>query len=179
MGASGWSYFVPYQADIKKAFYDLRQQVFERGRYYLLDVQDILPLSEDELVKRWSPPDDDPNDDHEEYREIYREYQERYSKPRPTTIEELLEWNQTEGTHTIMDIAWITDDPAVEDIMMATPLSEDQLLEFFGTTKPTRAMVEEKEDTLMGLRSRWQATYLIVYENDQPTEIFFTGFSGD
>src|SRR4051794_13947168 len=28
MGASGWSYYVPYQGDVNKALQDLRQQVF-------------------------------------------------------------------------------------------------------------------------------------------------------
>jgi hypothetical protein len=34
MGASGWSYFVPYQSDIEQALQELRQAVFERGAYY-------------------------------------------------------------------------------------------------------------------------------------------------
>jgi len=34
MGASGWSYFVPYQPDIQKALQELREVVFQRGGYY-------------------------------------------------------------------------------------------------------------------------------------------------
>ena len=33
MGASGWSYYVPYDADFAAALADLQQQVFERGEY--------------------------------------------------------------------------------------------------------------------------------------------------
>jgi hypothetical protein len=34
MGASGWSYFVPYQPDINKALQELRQKVFQEGDYF-------------------------------------------------------------------------------------------------------------------------------------------------
>src|SRR5204863_9878348 len=33
MGATGWSYFVPYEADISAALKRLRDNVFERGDY--------------------------------------------------------------------------------------------------------------------------------------------------
>jgi hypothetical protein len=33
MGASAWSYFVPYQDDVQQAFQQLRQQVFASGNY--------------------------------------------------------------------------------------------------------------------------------------------------
>jgi hypothetical protein len=33
MGASGWSYFVPYEADISVALQRLREDVFARGDY--------------------------------------------------------------------------------------------------------------------------------------------------
>jgi hypothetical protein len=33
MGASGWEYLVPYQADLQSALNDLRRQVFDSGDY--------------------------------------------------------------------------------------------------------------------------------------------------
>ena len=33
MGASGWDYFVPYEADISAALQRLREDVFARGDY--------------------------------------------------------------------------------------------------------------------------------------------------
>ena len=39
MGASGWKYFVPYQADIGKAFMELRDEVFARGDYEFFHVR--------------------------------------------------------------------------------------------------------------------------------------------
>lgn len=34
MGASGWDYVVPYQADITRALLDLQRQVFDDGEYW-------------------------------------------------------------------------------------------------------------------------------------------------
>ncbi|PWU50199.1 hypothetical protein DLE60_23765 [Micromonospora globispora] len=34
MGASGWSYTVPYQPDLNAALHELRERVFAEGRYY-------------------------------------------------------------------------------------------------------------------------------------------------
>jgi hypothetical protein len=33
MGASGWTYYAPYQEDLEHAFQTLRQQVFESKKY--------------------------------------------------------------------------------------------------------------------------------------------------
>ena len=143
MGASGWSYFVPYQEDVGKALEELRQREFEAGRYNRLD-------------EYWP------------------------EKRMPVSIDELMEWNETEGTHSIIDIFWgVADEPGTDNFAMATPLSTDELMEFFGTQQPTHAMIVEHEDEVMDYRSRWEATYVIVYKDDQPDEIFFTGFSGD
>ncbi len=143
MGASGWSYFVPYQKDVGKALEELRQQEFEAGRY-------------NQLTYLWP------------------------EKRMPVSIDELMEWNETEGTHSIIDVFWgVADEPGTDNFGMATPLSTDELMEFFGTEQPTHEMIVEHEDELMDFRSRWEATYVIVYKDGQPDEIFFTGFSGD
>ena len=49
----------------------------------------------------------------------------------------------------------------------------------FGTHEPTRAIVQQKADELMDLRERWQGTYVVVYQDGLPHEIYITGFSGD
>ncbi len=40
MGASGWSYFAPYQEDINAALQQFRRQVFESGKYFKMDYGD-------------------------------------------------------------------------------------------------------------------------------------------
>lgn len=177
MGASAWEYFTPYQPDIKKALHELRQQVFDAGDYYLFIHE--LPSTEEEYLREayaigmYTP------DDEEQLRQVYREEKERYSKPKPDTIEELFKMCTESGTHTILDIGHLADDPECNDYFTAIPLSEAQLLDLFGTTKLTRKMIEEKRRTLWSLRQNWQATYIIVYKNGKPEEIYFAGFSGD
>ncbi len=106
-----------------------------------------------------------------------------HSRQRPKTIQELLqidldehELGDKQGTHSIIDIKSISPTP---DFETAAPLSAEQLIEFFGTDKPTHAQVEAKAYELQRLRLRWQGSYLIVYRAEEPAEIFFTGFSGD
>jgi hypothetical protein len=177
MGASAWEYFTPYQADHEKAFHDLRQKLFDSGDY-LLDTP-TLPSSEEEYIEQAYSLGIYTEQDEGRLRELYRKLKARYSKPEPETIEELLEWNAESGTHTIMDVSFFTDDPDCNDLCTAIPLSQAQLLELFETTKPTHHMIIEKRSAILSLRRRSQATYIIVYKDDVPTEIFFTGFSGD
>ena len=91
------------------------------------------------------------------------------------TKEELIEYNAEEGTHSILDIDHISTTP---EFGSASPLTEGELHILFGTAKPTRTMIESV-NTYHRLRERWQGIYIIVYKDDQPNEIFFTGFSGD
>jgi hypothetical protein len=178
MGASAWEYFTPYQPDLEKAFRDLRQQVFDTGDY-LLDTPSLPPTEEEYIRQAYRMGICITEEDEERHRRIYREMKAKYSKPTPRTIEELIEWNGESGTHTIIDVTYFTDDPNSNALFTAIPLSEAQLLCLFGTTKPTHSVVVEKGTEIRGLRQRSQAAYCIVYEGDEPAEIYFAGFSGD
>jgi hypothetical protein len=59
-----------------------------------------------------------------------------------------------------------------------SPLPEADLLELFGTTKPTREMVDSNYD-LFEVLERGQGVYIVVYTDDQPSGIFFAGYSFD
>ncbi|HWU25788.1 MAG TPA: hypothetical protein VN154_05240 [Rhizomicrobium sp.] len=52
------------------------------------------------------------------------------------------------------------------------------LMEFFGTTKPTAEDVEGSDD-LFDQIERGQGVYVVVYENDEPSQIYFAGYSYD
>ncbi|MGC1273313.1 MAG: hypothetical protein WBC44_06365 [Planctomycetaceae bacterium] len=82
------------------------------------------------------------------------------------------------GTHSILDIERTATEPGFG---LATPLSAAELHLIFGTEKPERTAVREKErdGTLAGLRDRWQAAYFAVYDGETPTELVFCGNSGD
>ncbi len=184
MGATGWYYFVPYQADINQALQDLRSDVFARGEYENTSNVDIDEAAQamEKLLALYPP----------EIAEIQRQQMENLldliqslPKPRkhkpPKTIKGLLRQCAENGTHCILDIERIAAEP---DFATIWPLSDAQLMDFFGTTRPTHTMVEawaERIDPIDAepLYKRWQGIYLIVYQDDQPVEIYFEGCSGD
>src|SRR5690348_11958133 len=125
MGASGWSYFTPWQADAGKALEALRAEVFAKGefgetrrweeavRQMEAAGQDVKPLRD--LV--------------EQRRAIEAARGGGARKPR--TIEEAIEQAAEEGTHSVLDImGGISEGP---EFGTAFPAPEEWLLEAYGT----------------------------------------------
>jgi hypothetical protein len=163
MGASGWDYFVPYQQSIESALDELREQVFRSGKFFLRPQMEINP-------------DNFENAPEEIRDQLPARIEREKSFSQPTTLKALIDWNGEEGTHSIIDIERITPIPAFGS---ASPFSTNQLIEMFGTDKPERSMIEQRKSEITGMRKRWEASYIIVYKNGKPNEIFFSGFSGD
>ena len=165
MGASGWTHFVPYESDIANALNGLREQVFQSGKYYQREAfwQDMNE-------------DDYSNEDRDIREDSINWLRRMKAMKEPTTIEELILWNEEEGTHSIIDI---TDTSQMPEFGKAAPLSSEKLTDLFGTHEPTRIMVEQKIDEIIQLRENGQATYTIVYKDGLPDQIFFAGDSGD
>ncbi|MBD2311291.1 hypothetical protein H6G20_06425 [Desertifilum sp. FACHB-1129] len=109
------------------------------------------------------------------------------------SIEAALEDAEDSGTGSILDIQKVSESP---EILASWTLSTDETLALFGTDKPTRQMVEyiiiaegEPEhweetgydvyDHLWDTIGRGESRYIILYENNQPSEIFFIGYSVD
>jgi hypothetical protein len=92
-----------------------------------------------------------------------------------TSIEEAIEEADADGTRSILDMMEVASSP---DYNVVAPLPEDDLRELFGTDKPTREMIEES-DELYDALERGQGVYIIVYRDEQPSEIFFAGYSFD
>jgi len=168
MGASGWQYFVPWEKDVGRALATLRNEVFRQGKY-------------------WSP-----------------------TKRKPATIEKLLEKCAESGTHSILDVNRITTEPhppslntffqsfvaeghtpTAEEVAAyltevgrasgsVTALPEDLVRQACGTTKPTRAQLEEALPGWIGVSPRGTGLWTTAYDRDgKPTELLFFGFSGD
>lgn len=92
-----------------------------------------------------------------------------------SSIDEAREDSDADGTRSILDVSRINEEP---DYDAVAPLGEDRLQEFFGTTKPSAADVEHC-DELFDQIERGQGVYVVVYENDAPSQIFFAGYSYD
>jgi hypothetical protein len=115
MGASGWTYFVPYQTDITKALQQLREEVFHRGAYFK-PAQFYGSLLDSQIGQDLPP----------EIREsLTTEVEEMRSQSEPRSIEELIEMNAESGTHSILDIQEVSSEP---DFRVVAPLMSEQLV---------------------------------------------------
>ncbi|HVB24543.1 MAG TPA: hypothetical protein VNG51_21585 [Ktedonobacteraceae bacterium] len=198
MGASGWYYFVPYQEDIALVLALLHRRIFAEEDYFDTWLSDHI------LYKYWN----DLNELWEEFRRFWIEADGReriwegfmqaglkelarvlaakqidVALPEPPTIEELLRCYGTQGMHNILDIMGVAEQPG---LYMATPLTREEHLTFFGTEKPTRARLEaalawdwRPGRSLYDIRRRWQAVYFTVYKDDRPDDLCFCEHSGD
>jgi hypothetical protein len=163
MGASGWHYFVPFQPDIKAVLDQLREDVFDKGEYLkpALFYGALMHQVGDQL---------EPN----VVDEVNIAIEDFKKRPEPQSIEELIEMNAEMGTHSIIDIHEISEEPGFGVI---APMPEKMVTNMFGTHRPNHSQIESKVDELfMNIRACY---YVLVYKNDSPDEIFFIGFSGD
>jgi hypothetical protein len=183
MGASGWAYFTPYQPDIQKALDALRQQVFESGEYN--KAYEIWQHATEEGIRQWFKQDAAHLYDPAEVDDLVkraitrlREMKARTASGTPSSPEEAVAWNEDAGTHSILDVHSVTDDPSGA-WFVAAPLTENQLMMILGSIEPTHDQIVVNTRRLWNLRERWEATYIIVYKDGKPNEIYFTGFSGD
>ena len=98
--------------------------------------------------------------------------------PQPTTLREWLAENQKTGKLPDPNDLSGTFFPRIGSI---SPLSEHQLIILFGTTEPSRQMVERAaaDRRLDELRDCGEGFYVVVYGDGAPNEIYFAGCSGD
>lgn len=150
MGASGWEYYVPYQADLGAALDALRQQVFDRQDYY------------------WDPWDDDEGEGEGEEGEAW-----------PSTFDQLWkdERVQEEGTHSILDMWRIVRPGEDPDHGTVQPVQPAEAHRVAGTDRLTRAHVPDIEPLA---DRRWFGRCAVLHDaHGRPEEIYFWGFSGD
>jgi hypothetical protein len=150
MGGEPWFYIVPYQPDISKVLTDLKRREFEAGRYNPVQGFPLFPVD---------PSAPSPGAQH-------------------ATIEEAVRAAGASGTRSILDMQRAANDPDDIDYGVITPLSDEFLVDSFGTTKPTREMIEEGSDITEGA-DRGQGIYTVIYRNGLPVEIFVAGTSYD
>jgi hypothetical protein len=99
-----------------------------------------------------------------------------YGPEEPATIEEAVELADADGTGSILDITTVAEEP---DYCAVAPLSREELVELFGTDRPTRRMIERNVMDAYENIERGQGIYVIAYKDDKPSEIFFGGYSFD
>jgi hypothetical protein len=94
---------------------------------------------------------------------------------RHATIADALPASGADGTRSILDLDRVADEP---DFGAVTALDDAAVQAHFGTTRPTREMVETNDDFWECLE-RGEGVYVVLYRDDQPDEFFFAGYSCD
>jgi hypothetical protein len=198
MGATGWSDFVPYEADVSAALQRLRDDVFNRGDYIYGDgIPDdqrkaILEEVQPEMETWMQKVREEAAKLQEPLRTLYLQNAEKFKaeimgggpaprkpKRKPKTIDEVLEFQAESGTHSILDMVGISSEPEFGHVR---PFPRERLVEFFGSETPSHAEIEEAHDFgSLGdfVSERWEGIYIIAYRDGSPSEIFFAGCSGD
>ncbi len=93
----------------------------------------------------------------------------------PASMMEAMEMGAEDGTRSILDIMQVADEP---EFFCAAPLSSNELEEHFGTRKPTREDVDNSDSFGEDIE-RGQCRYVVLYDGDVPTQIYFAGYSFD
>jgi hypothetical protein len=93
---------------------------------------------------------------------------------RHRTIREALRASGADGTRSILDLERVSEKIGSG---VVAPFPDEVLLELYGTTRPTREMVEQGAQS--EYIDRGQGIYIIVYRDEQPEELYFAGYSYD
>ena len=160
MGAHPYWYFVEYQTDLETTLQTLRKREFRAGRY-----NPVMPFIDFLNLDSATP------------------------GSKHSSIEQALEASNAEGTRSILDISEVSNLTYIEALEQSTqggidlycttfPLSNSELIDLFGTDKPNRQAIELAIDEYEDI-DRGTARHIVIYKNDEPTEVFFIGYSFD
>ena len=166
MTSTAWGYLVPYQEDIQQALNEIKQHVFQRGEFFT-ELGDLLSFLQSDQIQNLSQ---------EKIEQIKARINILEQEPIPVTIPALIQKNGDTGTHSIIDMQGISEEPKQHHI---SPLTDEEIEKYFGHTQPTLAMLEQNNNNILNLCEHWQGRYLLVYENQKPIDIFFIGISGE
>ncbi|MFE9694983.1 hypothetical protein [Micromonospora sp. NPDC005806] len=154
MGASGWSYSVPWRPDPAAALRELHERVFADGDYWWAE------------GGYWVNNDDVPAE-------------KRAGVPPPATLAELIaaEAVAYDGTHSILDVARMLRPGEEPQPCTVELVTAEEAHRVAGTGRLTR----EHLDVLDGLlRGRWMGRCVVLHDAEgNPAELHFFGYSGD
>jgi hypothetical protein len=95
----------------------------------------------------------------------------------PASPEEALELTTPDGTRSILDISIIADTP---DFFTASPFTDEELEDYFGSMKPPTADLRKRCGAAADSIDRGTARYLVAYDAEgNPSQYVFMGYSFD
>ncbi|HYG52275.1 MAG TPA: hypothetical protein VD905_15295 [Flavobacteriales bacterium] len=91
------------------------------------------------------------------------------------TIFDALDEAAEDGTRSILDLDTVS---TVDDYGVARLLSDQDLVLYFNTTRPTRKDIENAFGFFESIE-RGKGNCIVVYKDNQPHELYFVGYSFD
>lgn len=79
------------------------------------------------------------------------------------------------GTRSILDLFKVSDE---DEYCTARLLSQDELIEYFGTTQPSQQVVDNCDDLFDEL-DRGKGLCIPIYDDGKAVELYFIGYSFD
>lgn len=186
MGSSPWSYYVPYQEDIGAAFRELQREVFDSGEYR----KPYIDIGWLEQLDFFGASIEERNALYDSYglTPLREPFEQLGATEFRAWLEDLNELSQfeslvdllivrcaTEGTCSILDWIGLSSTPGLSHVCA---VSEENLMNYFGTTQPTKEQIELREDFWDSI-PRGHGFYLLMYKDNEPEEIFFAGYTYD
>ncbi|MBW4473667.1 MAG: hypothetical protein KME45_25315 [Stenomitos rutilans HA7619-LM2] len=175
MGGNAWHYFVPFDKDVNSTLQRLREQEFRAGRYGVSSWMNTSGLA---AFIGFEPAEFETSTTSAE--ELIEEHGSLEA-----AIEAVFADSEPDGTTSILDMFQVSEEP---EACAVCPLSNDDLSRLFGTDKPTHEIVEsiliqeqnpDVWEEFWDSIDRGEGRYIVLYQNDKPTEIFFAGYSFD
>ncbi|WP_200216820.1 hypothetical protein [Micromonospora coerulea] len=154
MGASCWSYTVPWQGDPGAALDELQARVFRDGDYWW-------------AVGNYCPGADDVDPT------------QRAAAPGPSSVDELWshEFVQESGTHSILDVDRVLAPGKKPGFGGLEALTTAEARKLTGGGPLTRAHLPLPMDLV---RERWTGRWAVLHDAEgNPAELHFWGYSGD
>lgn len=154
MGASGWSYTVPWQPDPGVALRELHERVFADGDYWWAE------------GGYWVSNDDVPAE-------------KRAAVPPPATLTELIHAEAVayDGTHSILDVGRMLRPGEEPEHCTVELVTAEEARKMTGTDRPTREHLDALDDLVRG---RWMGRCVVLHDAEgDPAELHFWGYSGD
>lgn len=170
MGASSWIYFTAWREDPREALQELQAQEIRRStsvRRRTTSHATTAVRNAERLLAT------SPHLPPEVRRAIEGTIENLKKLAAPGEAEAA---DDEGGSHSILDVIGVGEK---RDVLVATPVADADLERLFGTTRPTRAQVEDKRFPLMTLRPAQHPCYLAVFEGEEPVEWCFAGATGD
>jgi hypothetical protein len=159
VGASGWSYLVPYDVDVERAFRALRADVFARRDYHCQDPSQKFATIRDLLLAQ-------AEDGTHSILDMNRVTTD--PAPAPADLQEMQERLVT---------AIATGGAATGPHGTVFRMSDAELTACFGTTRPTG----KPDDTVLSKLpiERGTGRYVVIYDGGTASALWFAGVSGD